>query len=311
MNNLQRNIWIFGATGFIGQALFEHLAANTPHRLFLLLHRKTLFRKYEGYNTFMGSLSDFDDSLFERYPPDVIFHLARFSGSNTLTRRLASLKGAKANQRLVEVLKRLDKPPVVVYVSGSLMYGSQKEGTFATEDFPLTPTAYAEYYIRGELPWIQAQEKGTLDIRFARPGWIVGSSSWFREFFWNYYLKTGNVPYYGDGSQLMSVVSLPDCARLIARLAAKGAQRQNLNIFSMAPLSQKMFSEMLAGKLNAATVRIPKQDLLRRYGKTVASALTSSTPLATLYPEWYEDFQPLTPDLETVFDDVLAHLKNK
>lgn len=311
MNSQQRNTWIFGATGFIGQALFDCLAENPQNRLFLLLHRRMPFKKFENHNTFTGSLPDFDPRLFERYPPHVVFHLARFPGGNAFTRTLASQRAFKANQRLVELLKKLEKPPVVVYVSGSLMYGPQKNNEPATEQTPLNPAAFAKYYIRGELPWLRAQERKILDLRFARPGWIVGPSSWFAEFFWKYYLRTGKVPYYGDGSQLMSLVGLRDCARLIARLAEKGTVRQNLNIFTMPPLSQKEFSELLAGKLNAAATGISVKDLRRRYGKTVASALTSSIPLSTLYPDFYRDYQPVAPDLEAVFDEVLSFFENK
>jgi nucleoside-diphosphate-sugar epimerase len=311
MNEDRKNIWIFGATGFIGQALFDYLTENLQNRLFLLLHRRMPFKKFENHNTFTGSLSDFDPRLFGRYPPDVVFHLARFPGGNALTRTLASQRAFKANQRLVEILKNLKKPPVVVYVSGSLMYGPQKNTEPATEQTPLNPAAYAKYYIKGELPWLYAQEQEILDVRFARPGWIVGPSSWFAEFFGKYYLKTGKVPYYGDGSQLMSLVSLRDCARLIARLAEKGTVRQNLNIFTMPPLPQKEFSELLAGKLNAALTGISIQDVRRRYGKTVASALTSCIPLSTLYLDLYRDYQPVTPNLEIVFDEVLSFLENE
>ncbi len=311
MDEDRKNIWMFGATGFIGRALFDHLAMNPQNRLFLLLHRKMPFKKFENHNTFTGNLSDFDSRLFEHYPPDAIFHLARFPGGNAFTRMLASQRAFKANQRLVEILEKLEKPPVIVYVSGSLMYGPQKINEPATERTPLNPAAYAKYYIKGELPWLRAQEQKILDVRFARPGWIVGPSSWFAEFFGKYYLKTDKVPYYGDGSQLMSLVSLRDCARLIARLAEKGTVRQNLNIFTMPPLPQKEFSELLAGKLNAAATEISMQNLHRRYGKTVASALTSSIPLSTLYPDFYRDYQPVAPDLEAVFEEVLSFPENE
>jgi nucleoside-diphosphate-sugar epimerase len=235
MNNQQKNIWIFGGTGFIGNALVSQLASNPQNRLFLLLHRTTNFKKYEAFNTFYGSLSDFDFNLFERYPPDIIFHLARFAGGNPVTRHLASRRAFMANQRLKSMLKKLEKPPVVVYVSGSLMYGPQLGNGCATENTPLNPVAFATHYIKGEEPWIEAQKEGIPDIRFARPGWIVGTSSWFKEFFWNFYLKTGKIPFYGDGNQLMSVVGLQDCARLIDRLGIEGEEGTEPEYFYDAP----------------------------------------------------------------------------
>lgn len=311
MNNRQKNIWIFGGTGFIGDALVSQLALNQENRLFLLLHRTTNFKKYEDFDTFLGNLSKFDYRLFERYPPEIIFHLARFAGGNVLTRYFASQRAYKSNLRLIKMLQNLEKPPVVIYVSGSLMYGPQPGNTAATEQSPMNPVAFAEYYIKGEKPWIEAQKKEILDIRFARPGWIVGPSSWFSVFFWNFYLETGKIPYYGDGSQFMSVIGLKDCARLIGRLGREGEVGQNLNIITLPPVTQKEFSTILARRLNVPATSIPLSGLIRKYGKTVAAALTSSIPLSTEYSAWYQNFKPASPDLESVFDEVLYLLKNK
>jgi nucleoside-diphosphate-sugar epimerase len=311
MENRQKNIWVFGGTGFVGEALVSHLALNPHNRLFLLLHRTTNFKKYESFNTFVGSLSGFDFRLFERNPPDILFHLARFAGGNAATRHFASRRAFKANRRLKTMLENLEKPPVVVYVSGSLMYGPQLGDDCATERTPLNPVAFANYYKKGEEPWIEAQNEGIPDIRFARPGWIVGPSSWFKKFFLDFYLKTGKIPFYGDGSQLMSLVGLQDCARLIDRLGREGVKGQNLNIFTMPPVTQKEFSKHLAGKLNAEVTGILLPDVIRSYGKTVASALTTSIPLSTEYSEWYQNFQPSAPDLNTILDAGLALLKNE
>lgn len=311
MNKKHKRIWIFGCTGFIGQALVSHLASNSQNQLFLLFHKNAPFKNFEAYNTFSGSISDIEPGIFRKYPPDVVFHLARIPGGNIFSRTLASQKAFKANQRLGEIFKSLEKPPVVVYVSGSLMYGPSKNEIPATEITSLNPVSFAKQYVRGELPWLHIQESGELDVRFARPGWIVGPNSWFREFFWKHYLKSGKVPYYGDGSQLMSVIGLDDCARLIELLSIEGAAQQNMNIFALPPLPQKQFAKVLAGRLNVGLDEIPMYQLVRLYGKTVATALTASIPLSTMHSRMYENFRPLAPDLDSIFENVLPFLKDK
>jgi nucleoside-diphosphate-sugar epimerase len=311
MENQQRNVWIFGCTGFIGQELLTHLSSDPGNRLHLLLHRRVDFRRYESFNTFVGSLEDFDSRLFDRYPPDVIFHLARFAGGRTLTRKIASIRAFNANRRLIGLIEKLAKPPLLVYVSGSLMYGTQYNNRPATENTALSPAAYAKYYIRGEQPWLKAQQEGKLDIRFARPGWIVGHASWFVEFYWKYYLRTGKVPSYGDGTQYMSLVSLKDCARLIDLLSREGSERQNLNILMAPPVRQTDFSAALAKQLNTSVDEIHVKDIRMKYGKTVESALTTSIPMATDYPDIYKKFKPLHPNLDSILEQALTVLKNE
>ena len=306
MNN-KRNIWIFGGTGFIGKALVKQLSENPQNILHLLVHKNIPYRFLEDFNTFTGNLQYFDYQWLEKYPPDIIFHLARLGGSNTLTRYFAAKKGEKANQKLVNYLSGLKSPPVVVYVSGSLMYGHQVVGKEANEQSELLPASYARYYIHGEKPWIDAQSKQLLDIRFARPGWIIGPNSWFRFFYWNPFLQTGRVPIYGDGWQLMSLVHLDDCAAQIINLAEHGMKFQNLNIFSGTPITQQEFVETLA-KLLHTKIELKS---LRPYGSTVAEAFISSIPLKTNFPQLLGRYQHQYPNIEAMLQKTISILEHE
>lgn len=281
----KKNIWIFGGTGFIGKALVKYLSSSEDYMLHLLVHQNIPYRFLEPFSIYTGNLENFDLSWMEKHPPDIIFHLARLSGTNTISRSISSRKGEKANQRLIQFLLTLRTLPVIVYVSGSLMYGNQKSGSTALENSELTPVSYAKYFYRAEKPWLNVQLSGQSDIRFARPGWILGPDSWFRIFYWEPYIRTGKIPLYGDGGQLMSLIYLDDCAAQIVRLAEKGQRNQNLNIFTGLPISQLCFSELLAKRLNSEVEQFPVSKLKMKYGKTVTEALTSSIPLATNYHE--------------------------
>lgn len=307
----KRNVWVLGGTGFIGQALVTQLRSDPTNRLHLLVHKIVPHRMLEDLNIFTGSISSFDPQWFIKYPPDVIFHLARPAGSYFITRNMAARKAAKANERLIKIIRNLSPNPMVVYVSGSLMYGSQEPGSFAFENTALNPCSYAKHYIAGEKPWINAQKEGLLDVRFARPSWILGPASWFREFYWNYYSQTGKIPCFGDGVQMMSLVHLDDCARMINQLSLAGNRGQNLNIFSGDPIRQSVFSNAIAGKLNTCTQQISKLELQRRFGTTVASALLSSIPLSTSFPDQHKQSGILYPNPDEMIDDALRLLKNE
>lgn len=310
MTGRKKNIWIFGGTGFIGKALVKYLSKSDDYLLHLLVHKNIPYRFLEPFSVYTGSLENFDLSWMEKYPPDIIFHLARLGGSNAISRRISSAKGKKANQRLIQFLPKLKTSPVIVYVSGSLMYGNQKNESSANENSELNPISYARFYYRAEEPWLKAQVSEQLDIRFARPGWILGHDSWFRIFYWEPYIRSGKIPLYGDGSQLMSLIYLDDCVAQIVNLAEKGQRNQNLNIFSGPPISQKNFAELLAKHLNTEVVQFPVSKLTIKYGKTVTEALTSSIPLTTNYPEFNRSDSIYYPYLQGMLEKVISFFEN-
>jgi len=311
MKNLKRNIWILGGTGFIGKSLIRCLSKNSQNILHLLIHKNIPFQFLEPHNTFTGNLETFDVAWMEKYPPDVIFHLARIGGGNTISRYLASRRGIKANQRIVKFLSGLKSPPKIIYVSGSLMYGHQPDGTLADEHSELHPVSFARHYIVGENPWIDAQKKQLLDVRFARPGWIVGPDSWFKAFYWNHFKKTGKIPIYGDGRQMMSLVYVDDCAGQIINLAENGEEFQNLNIFSGVPVSQKIFASTLASLLNTELEFKSIKNLQMRFGRAVGEAFGSSIPLSTRYPRLSTQYENIYQDTESILRKTISFFEHK
>lgn len=282
---MKKRIWILGGTGYIGLELVKYLSHTTNYQLHLLVHDHIPYQLLENHSLFTGSLEKFDWSWLEQYPPDIIFHLARLAGSNAVTRNFSALAGAKANERLIQYLLKMPSPPKIVYVSGSLVYGHQDQGVFADENAAWNPVSYARFYFKAEKPWLSAQFRGPLDIRFARPGWIAGKGSWLEAFYIKPYLNTGTIPLYGNGRQLMSLVHIKDCVSQIARLAEMGTGKQDLNVFAGPPVTQQEFAEMLADQLNVLVEAISVEKLRKLYGQTVTEALTSSIPMKTLYPD--------------------------
>jgi len=311
MTGNKKNVWILGGTGFIGKALIKQLSQSDEYLLHLLVHQNIPYKFLEPFSIFTGSLENFDLTWLKKYPPDLVFHLARLGGSNAISRSFSSHKGAKANERLIQFLSGMTNPPVVVYVSGSLMYGPQENGKAAVELSELKPVSYARYYYRAEEPWIKAQTSGKLDVRFARPGWILGPDSWFRFFYWDHFLRTGKVPSYGDGNQLMSLIHLDDCAGQIIKLAEKGQKNQNLNVISGITVCQKDFAELLAAQLKAEIESIPVAKLRKKFGQTVTEALTSSIPMTTAYPELCQSDSFRYPDAESMIRSVLSFFEHK
>lgn len=306
----RRNIWILGGTGFIGRALLKHLLGNSANQIHMLINRNKPFGELEQVNTVSGSLSRFDPLWLKRYPPDVVFHLARPAGKNMYSRFWAAKHGQAANKRLINIFLSLPSPPIVIYVSGSLMYGDRPNELPALETSCLNPVSFAKTYLLSELPWVHAKEKKLLDIRFARPGWIAGPSSWFKLFFWDIMRQTGKIPCYGSGKQMMSLIHLDDGASAIDALSIFGKPGSDLNVYSDT-ITHKQFCEQLAALTGKQINMIPEKELLSTYGKTVAEALTSSIPMSSIYPDIHRKADIRFKSTETLLADIIRLLESK
>lgn len=297
--------WVLGATGYVGLALSESLLEERP--LVTHGHRQIKLRLMERSNFLMSSLEELDLDWFRRFPPRVIYHCARLAGNTPARRKRAAERGRRANQRIIEFLKRLENKPSIIYCSGSLMYGPQKD--LARENSPLSPIAYARQYQLAEKPWLEAQGEGILDVRMLRPAWILGPNSWFYHFFYQVAQKQSWVPYYGDGQQQMSILSLADCAGQIKHAYLHGQKGQNYNLFSLPPLSQYEFSKKLASLLHLEVRPIPRKELEKSQGKTIAEALCSHIPVDTLHRQWHQSYDQQYRDLSGLLSDTIAKLE--
>ena len=226
----QKEIWVLGSTGYVGAQLTKMLIQKRqegvfPGRISTLGHRTILPWIMQHTNFFMSSLGKLQRQKFIDYPPDTVFHCARLAGKTDRSRRAAAKRGYQANVRLRAIFENLPIPPTVVYCSGTLMYGNT--GSIADEEQPLSPIAYARAYEYAERPFTEEAKETILDVRTARPAWILGSDSWFEYFFYRPALASGFVPYYGDGRQQMSIISVEDCAGQLLHVSTHGSKGES------------------------------------------------------------------------------------
>src|SRR5690606_31245748 len=123
-----KNILVLGASGFIGKQIVNSLQKQSNCYIMALEHKTALSGLDKKIYRYKSSLSriNFDDLPVL---PDIIVHAARNRTGRfgKIGRHLMSLKGKWANQRLLSKIKKLKSPPRLIYLSGSLMYGSLPE----------------------------------------------------------------------------------------------------------------------------------------------------------------------------------------
>lgn len=264
-------VLVLGASGFIGR---EVLASLDQQQIGLVagVHRQPAAAT--NLVCLQLDLRKFDWNQLQTHPPKYIIHLGRIPGRGPLSRRIAGWQGQAASERMVRWLRSLNRPPHVVYVSGTLVYGD-RPGVETDETAPLDPISFQRAYVKAEYPFIEAMEEG-LPVSIVRPPWVVGPGSWFRQFYMGWYRKRGSIPLFGSGKQIMSLVHVADCGRMIGEIALQEPGGGVYNLYSGVPMQHEQFCEYTAELLNARIERISATVLNRKFGKAVREALTFS-----------------------------------
>ncbi|MEX0679806.1 MAG: NAD-dependent epimerase/dehydratase family protein [Balneolales bacterium] len=314
---------LLGGTGFVGSAMLHNLL-NEGAVVDALYHRQVPGHLKEGEpdHTGMpdsgksassiqkqlywhaGSISRFPWDRFRSHPPEIIFHAARIPGRTPLSRVWAGYRGRSANRRLIRWAAGLPSPPAIVYFSGTLVYGDQNE-RLVREDTPVEPTSFQREYFLAETPVLEAQKRDMLPVLIVRPPWIYGPGSWFRQFYHRHVMRYGEIPAFGDGSQIMSLIHVNDLAGYITHVCRMMGQgklfpREGgvIHAYSHSGIRHRDWVQLLSHIYGKPVRWYPESWLGKTYGRSVREALTFSMDLGTHHTELFESYEFLYPDLE-------------
>ncbi len=284
--NKTKKILFLGASGFVGSEILRAFSEDTVQFELHALQNRTTINDHPDVRRVQGSLFDVP-ALINELNPGLIIHAARISGKRYrfLGRRKAAFLGRVANGRILKAIR--ERQTRLVYVSGSLMYGSHP-GKSVDEDFPVNPISYAIDYVKAERPFLH--NLSVNPVIMCRPGWIFGHDSWFKAFFEDVIIKEGFVPQYGDGKNFMSIIHKNDLGRLIKAYALQAPASRAYNLYSPIGISHRQFVEELASHYNKEIKIIPKEELTRRYGAIVSDALTCDIRLVSKYTSIIDNF---------------------
>jgi nucleoside-diphosphate-sugar epimerase len=244
-----------------------------------------------------GSLERFPWRTLETDPPDVVFHLARIAGRGGIRGVVTRIRNRVANERLLLALASWSRPPLVIYVGGTLAYGSRGE-ELVTEETPLAPTSFARHYHTAERPWLRAQRGNDAPVIVVRPAWILGPGSWFEAYYARFIREERSVPLYGPGDNWMSLLHVDDCAGLLEHTARHALTMSAVNAFAGPPLRQTELAERLARVAGLPVRRVPLHEIERRYGRAVREAFTFSARVGTVHTALHGAYQARHQDLD-------------
>lgn len=293
---------VLGGSGFIGAPLVAALREDGV-AVDCLVHRRP--PPVAGVTAIPGSLDSFDWRTLERDLPDVIFHLARIAGRGGVRGAVTRVRNRMANERLAAWLAGLPRPPLLVYVGGTLAFGSHGDDE-VTEETPLAPISFSRDYASAERPWRRALRGNDAPVILARPAWVLGPGSWFAAFYLRFMREEGAVPVYGAGDNWMSLVHVEDCARQLVHAARHAPPLAIVNVFVGAPLRQAELAAKVARASGLPLRTVSFDEMERRWDRAVREAFGFSARIGTVHGSLHRGFVPRHADLDRALAQLVA-----
>lgn len=290
-----RNIILIGASGFVGSRVLAELLKEDV--LIYAVRNKSEIPSNEKIKVIDGGIKALDAQKLKEIDPEYIFHCARptFSRLRKLGRKIAARKANSLNKNLIRQIKKSGIQSKLIFASGSLAYGNNTGIIY--EKTPLNPISYSRDYIKGEFPITKDKGNENLTILSLRLPWMIGDGSWFQWFYKNNIDDSGQIPLFGSGKNIMSLMDVEDAARLMICYAKKMNDTGAYNVFSPFQYTQEDFVKRVQRVLGGTTVEHKK--MYPKLEKAALEAFQSNIQLGTNYPEVLNNYS-FTPIEESL-----------
>lgn len=262
------NVFITGASGFIGGNLAAHYAGRGA-AVRALVHRTEPWTT-APVEAVRGDLSDRDFLENSLRGVDVIFHCAAALGASRLGEEGFRAVNAAGTHTLLEAARNAGVRRVVHFSSAGV-FGHVPKGRIASEDDPLDPRdAYDRTKLEGERIALEAAANGS-DIVVVRPGWAYGPGDrrtlkLFRAIARKKFLLAGR------GHALQTPVYIDDLVAGTALCAEKGRRGEVYHLAGAEALPVREIARMIAAAVGTRIPRLKVPLLPARIAGAVLSA---------------------------------------
>ncbi|MCX6304209.1 MAG: NAD(P)-dependent oxidoreductase [Bacteroidetes bacterium] len=293
------NVIIIGSSGFLGSAVTSELL-SCGFQVFATKNKRPIPGE-TGLTVIEGGIKALTTGILDQVRPEAIFHCARpvIPGLRRWGRIIAAFQAKRYNRFLLSQIDACQVKPVLIFASGSLVYGNSS--TPHSEAAPLNPVSYARQYHRGEAPVLKALHEKATKVVMVRFPWLLGNGSWFSWFYLKPLREQMRVPLFGEGSNYMSLISLTDAARMMVKSYRLCTGSCICNVSSPIVLTQKSFAAAVAGHYGG-TVTDHKNLYPGGLEKEALEAFASNILMQSGHPELQGD-QPFQ-NLEQMLDGI-------
>jgi uncharacterized protein (TIGR01777 family) len=264
---------ISGSTGFLGRALTAHLT-SLGHRVVPLTRRR---------QATSGDAIAWDPSRDELAPNafagiDAVVHLA---GENIAQRWSDDVKRAirdsrvKSTALLARTIQAMEHPPRVM-LSGSAIgiYGNR--GDELLDESSSSGTGFLPEVVRAWEDATGALDRADVRVAHLRTGLVLGSHGGALEKMLTPF-RLGLGGRIGNGTQVMSWISLDDWTRAVAFLLDTGHLAGAVNLVAPVPVSNADFTAALGHALGRPTiVSVPETAIHLMFGEMGEQTILAS-----------------------------------
>ncbi|MEX2380016.1 MAG: NAD-dependent epimerase/dehydratase family protein [Vicingaceae bacterium] len=239
-------ILLLGASGFIGREILSTLSKEKNCLIMALENKRPVDVKgASNVSIIRQSLNTLNLNKLP-HQPDIIIHAARYRTGKLgkFGRHWMAAKGKRANRSLMKQLNRMKNKPKLIYISGSLMYGSVP-GYLINEKFPLSPTSFAREYVAAEEVFLREIDSSNPNVLMLRVPWVIGAGSWFDWNYMQFIQRENKIQLYGKGKNMMTFIDLRDLAQIVVKILRIN-QSGILNLFNPEYMSQFDFATKMS-----------------------------------------------------------------
>lgn len=246
-NNFEKTIFVTGGAGFIGSNLLMHLVPKYPNYQFINIDKLTYagnlhnLKSIENHKNYFFAKQDIRDSkamlsLFKKFNPDGVFHLAAESHvDRSITNPLEFLQtNILGTATLLEGVRQSKKSIRFHHVSTDEVYGSLGESGFFTEETAYSPNSPYSASKASSDHLVRAYGE-TYDIDYV----ITNCSNNYGPFHFPEkliplcilnILNEKPIPIYGDGKYTRDWLYVLDHVEALDKVFHKSASKKTYNI---------------------------------------------------------------------------------
>jgi nucleoside-diphosphate-sugar epimerase len=256
------NVLIIGATGYLGTAIDEAIAAR-GHRTFGVARSDAASRKLSGRGTVVveADLAKPQTLVAPARDVDVVIYSAAITDADNWS------VGANALRAIQKGLAGTEK--TFIYMSGAWVYGSTGS-TPATENSPLNPPPFVLRRLEHEHLTIEMTRVGVRGM-VIRPGIVYGRGGGIAAMFAQSARERGAATIVGDGTNRWATIDVTDLGSLVALAVERGLPGRAYNaVNDDTPQVRRIAEAASRGAGTEGAVKVVPQEVMGAFGDCLA-----------------------------------------